>query len=322
MKKIILLLIVFVGLYLGGRLALSWNKPNSDSTARVAITIPKGSSLKRISTLLENAELIRDAWVFRRYAKHHDVDRKLQAGEYVIQRNLTYAELIEVLQQGRSSEVKITIPEGYTIAQIDDLLTKRSLIEEGDFVDCAARCDFSFERESLEGFLFPSTYYVSVDSFSSKPFISRLYNTFTQQVAPFASDIQKSGRTMDEIVIVASMIEREAFHDDEMPMISDVIWKRYDEGWHLGIDATTRYELNNWDTPLYTEDFEKETPYNTRKIIGLPPTSISNPGLEAFKAAVLPESNEYYYYLHDTNGQVHFAKTLEGHNANKKKYLR
>lgn len=321
MKKFIFLILFMILLYLGGRFMLAWQQPNSESDARVSVIIEKGSSLQTIAYKLEDSELIQDSFAFQWYVRWHKLGRKLQAGEYVIQKNLTFAEMAEVLQQGRSSEVRITIPEGYTVAQMDDLLAKRGLVQPGDFEDCALRCDFSFERESLEGFLFPSTYYVGVQDFNTKLFINRLYNTFTQQIAGLTSDIKNSGRTLDEIIIVASMIEREAFNDSEMGDISHVIWKRLDEGIHLGIDATTRYEKNDWKNPLYTADFEKATPYNTRKVLGLPPTAISNPGIEAIKAAINPTPNKYYYYLHDTSGQIHYGVTLEDHNENKRKYI-
>ena len=117
------------------------------------------------------------------------------------------------------------------------------------------------------------------------------------------------------------MIEREANLDAEMPMIADVLWKRLDEGIHLGVDATTRYELNEWKRPLYTADFQKDSPYNTRKKYGLPPTAISNPGIKAIRAAVYPKKNKYYYYLHDRKGQIHWGKTHDDHVRNKQQYL-
>lgn len=321
MKKFIVLVFILFILYIGGRFMLTWSQPNSESEVRVSFTIPKGASLKTISKTLDESELIKDPFAFQWYVRWNKLTRKLQAGEYVIQRNLTFAELVEVLQEGKSSEVRITIPEGYTIKQIDDLLAKRGLSTPGEFEECASRCEFSFERESLEGFLFPSTYYVLTDGFSVQQFISRLYNTFNQQIAPFSDQIKASGRSLEELVIVASMIEREAFNDEEMADISDVIWKRLDEKIHLGIDATTRYEKNDWKNPLYTADFQVDSPYNTRRTMGLPPTAISNPGIKAFEAALKPKANDYYYYLHDSKGQIHYGKNLEEHNANKQRYI-
>jgi len=323
MKKLIIFLILGGMLYGGARLHLNWTRPNSDSTTRVSFAIPSGSSLKRVSHILEDKELIRDAWSFELYARRHDLATRFQAGEYVMLRNLTFAEVAEVIQTGKSSEIKVTLPEGSTIKQIDEILAKRNLIELGDFVHCTNTCDLGFRVSNLEGYLLTSTYFVNPQSFSSKKFIQRLYQNFQIQIQPFESDVASSGRTLDEIVIVASMIEREAFGDsrEEKKMIADVIWKRLDERIHLGIDATTRYELDEWKRPLYTEDFQLDTPYNTRKRYGLPPTAISNPSMASFEAAVQPVSTEYYYYLHDRSGNIRFGRNLEEHNANKRQYL-
>jgi len=321
MKKFLLLIVVFVGLYFAGRVGLVWSRPNSDSTDRVSIEIVKGSTLSTISERLEEKELIRDAFVFRFYSRWNRLSTKYQAGEFVIQKNLTFKEIADILQHGKSSEIRITIPEGSTIAQIDDILAKKSLLEAGELIECANFCNFTFEIDSLEGQLFPSTYFVNPKTFTTKLFISRLFNTFQQQLAPFRQGIAQSGRTLNEIVIMASMIERESNIESEMPQVAGVLWKRLDERIHLGVDATTRYELNEWKRPLYTEDFEKDTPYNTRRNYGLPPTAISNPGLPAINAAVFPEDTPYYYYLHDRKGQIHFAKDLDGHVRNKQMYL-
>ncbi|MBT3349092.1 endolytic transglycosylase MltG [bacterium] len=323
MKKFLLVVALIALVYAGARLHLSWTLPNSDSTARVSVTISRGMSLAKISEILEERELVRDAWSFKIWAKKNKLAAKLQAGEYVITRNLTFAEVAEILQTGKGSELRVTIPEGSTIAQIDEILSKKSLIDPGDFLDCANFCDLGFRISSLEGFLFPSTYFVNPNSFSNKNFIQRLYDTFLAQIDDLRRDVSESGRTLNEIVIVASMIEREAHGDSftEKQMISDVIWKRLDEKIHLGIDATTRYEIGDWKRPLYTEDFQSDSPYNTRRKLGLPPTAISNPGLESIDAAVHPLDTEFYYYLHDNTGQVHFGRTLDDHNANKRKYL-
>ncbi len=320
---IALLLAILIGGYFFGRAALVWDRPNSDSDARVSLTIKPGSSLTTIAEQLSNNELIRDAGVWKWFVKSKGLGNKLQAGDYVIQRNLTFAEITEVLMNGKSEEVRITIPEGYTIKQIDGLLAKKNLVEVGDFEDCTNTCDLGFRVESLEGYLFPSTYYENIQNFSARSFITRLYNTWQQQIKPFKADIP-GNRTIEQTMIVASMIEREAFGDsfEEKQMISDVIWKRLDEGIALGIDATTRYAKNDWENPLYTQDFNENNPYDTRRRIGLTPTAISNPGLDSIKAAIYPTETEYYYYLHDNTGQVHFGRNLEEHNQNKYKYLR
>ncbi len=323
MKKYLFLVLLLIFCYFAGRVVMVWDKPNSDSSSRVTFTVPKGASLNKIIGILDEKELIRDPLVFKWFIRYNGLSTKLQAGDYVVQKDLTFAELAEILQNGKSEEVRITIPEGYTIEQIDALLAKKSLTSPGEFKDCTSTCDLGFQVEALEGYLFPSTYFEPYQSFTVRKFIQRLYRTFQQQITALRMDISASERTLDEVVKVASMIEREAFGDsyEEKQMIADVIWKRLDEGIHLGIDATTRYEKNDWTGPLYAEDFAKDTPYNTRRKLGLPPTAISNPGLDSLKAAVYPKSTEYYYYLHDSSGKVHFGKNLEEHNENKRKYI-
>jgi len=322
MKKILFLFATIFILYFGGRIALAWDKPNSQSTERVAFSIQKGMTLTEISNLLKEKKLIRDPLVFRIYARWNKQTTKFQAGDYIVLRNLTMEELSDILQRGKTQEASLTIPEGFTIAQIDELLAKKGLLSPGEFQKCANNCNFDFKISSLEGFLFPSTYYVATNNFSAQSFITRLYNTFQKQIEPHQDAISKSKRTLEEIVIMASMIEREAFKKDEMPMIAGVLWKRLDEGIALGVDATTRYELKDWKRALLTADFEKDTPYNTRRKKGMPPTAISNPGKDALLAAIYPEDSKYYYYLHDAKRKIHFAETYEDHVKNKNKYLR
>ena len=321
MKKIIIIILICVSLYFSARILLVWNSRNSESETRVSFEIPPGSSLNKISQILLEKELIRDSFVFRIFAIWNGFAKEFQAGSYVIQKNLTFSEISEFLQKGKSKEIKITIPEGSTIAQIDQILYKKNLIDKEEFIDCANFCNFTLDIDNFEGFLWPSTYFVNTNNFSVKSFISRLYKNFEVQLAPFDKNIKNSKRSKSEIIIVASMIEKEAFTKEEMPKIADVIWKRLDEKIPLGIDATTRYAKKDWKAPLYKKDFETNSPYNTRKKLGLPPTAISNPGIHAIKAAIFPEKTEFYYYLHDKNGQIHFSKTLEEHNRKKIKYL-
>lgn len=323
MKKVFFVIVLLAGVYASARVHYHWSRPNSDSLSRVSFAIPKGSSVKKVAAILEDRELIQDAWTFALYSRWHDGAGKIQAGEYVIPRNLTYEEIFEIIQTGKSSEMKVTIPEGSTIKQIDEILARKNLSIKGEFEKCTNSCDFPFRIPSLEGYLLSSTYFVNPNTFTVKSFIKRLYDNFKIQLSKFDSGISASGRTEEEIIIVASMIEREAFGDslEEKKLISGIIWKRLDERIHLGIDATTRYELNDWKRPLYTEDFQVDSPYNTRRTLGLPPTAISNPSIASVEAAVYPKESRYYYYLHDRTGKIRFAEDNAGHVRNKEKYL-
>jgi UPF0755 protein len=121
---------------------------------------------------------------------------------------------------------------------------------------------------------------------------------------------------------MASIIEREVISDDDMAMVSGVLWKRFDEGMGLDADATVRYALKKWDEPLTIQDLQIDSPYNTRRYRGLPPGPICNPGLRALIAAIRPQASEYYYYLSTPEGETVFARTNDEHNNNKAKYLR
>ena len=322
MKKIFALAVFLSALYFSARLVLVWDRPNSDSPARVAFEIPRGANLAQISEILSQKELVRDELAFRLFARWKGLSEKFQAGEFIISRNLKMSEIAEILQSGKTAEIKITIPEGSTIAQIDEILAKKNLILPGEFADCASFCDFASAPENFEGYLFPSTYFVNQKNFSNQKFIARLHRTFLQKVAPFKKDF--GDRSLDQMVKVASMIEREAFGDSlaERKIISGIIWKRLRERIHLGIDATTRYEIGDWKRPLLAADFSEPTPYNSRKVLGLPPTAISNFSIESLQAAVFPEETEFYYYLHDRSGQIHFGRNLAEHQENKQRYLR
>lgn len=313
--------LIILGIYMTARTWLSWNRPNSDDSSIVTFTVAQGTSASAIAEQLEQLGLIRDSLPFKLYVKYNNLSPQLQAGDFSARRDLTYTELMDVLGNGRSVEVKVTIPEGLTIAQIDELMAKKGLTQAGEIIKCATSCPVATGLDNLEGFLFPSTYSIVADTITPESFISRLYNTFKAQMAPLEKEIAASGRTMDQIVNVASMIERETRKNEEMPIVSGVIWKRLDEGIPLGIDATTRYELNNWDKPLYTKDFETNSGYNTRRVRGLPPTAIANPGYAALEAAVRPQTSEWYYYLHDNNGIIRYARTNDEHNKNRAQYL-
>jgi UPF0755 protein len=132
----------------------------------------------------------------------------------------------------------------------------------------------------------------------------------------------QTGRTLDEVIIMASIVEREVIEDDDMAMVAHILWKRLDEGIGLYADATNRYILDKWDGQLTVADLNIDSPYNTRTNRRLPPGPISNPGLRAIMASVYPQESEYYYYLSAPSGETIFAVTNDDHNRNKAQYLR
>lgn len=338
MKKIIWL-VVIVGIAWWGWSKISYGrglKPvDSSDTARVSVTVEQGSSTTAIAENLEEKGVIRSASVFADYVEEQDKGASLQAGTFVLQKSMSVAEIVESLTGGQREEMSVTIPEGYTVKDIDVLLTEKGLITEGELIDCANTCDFSSfdflpsgnnqaERGGkVEGYLYPDTYFVSPADFVPKFFIERMLGVYRQRVVNgMADDIAASGRSLHEITTMASIIEEETRAGDEREIVSGILWKRFDEGIGLYVDASNRYILNKPTATITSADLDMDSPYNLRKYRGLPPGPIANASMASIEAALNPESSPYYYYLHGTDGVIRYAVTNDEHNLNKAKYLR
>jgi len=153
--------------------------------------------------------------------------------------------------------------------------------------------------------------------------LERLLTTTRKNIVDYyAPDIEKSGRTLHELLTMASLIEEETRADEERATVSGILWKRYDDGRGLGVDATVRYILDKPSAEITVADLNTNSPYNTRKFRGLPPGPIASPGIKSFIAALYPQDSEYWYYLHGTDGDIHYAVGNEEHNINRYKYIR
>lgn len=333
MKKILTIIgvIVLVG-FLWYRYALSSVSASQD---RTVMTVESGMSVSRIADLLEEKNLIRSPFAFRMYVRLHGAQSKLQAGRFVLSQVMSVPEIIEVLRSGKSQEVSVTIPEGWTVRDIDAEIARMGLAASGSVLDCAVRCDFSTfdflpkvsglaERGGkLEGYLYPDTYFVNTADFVPKFFLERMLGTFRKKVVDANKDALKaSGYSLHEVITMASLVEEETKTDAERPIVAGILWKRYDAGMGLGVDATVRYILDKPTSAITVSDLDTESPYNTRKFKGLPPGPIANPGLGSIAAALHPQESAYLFYLHDKKGVIHYAVTNEEHNENRKKYLR
>lgn len=332
-------------LFLAGFLVLAfalwfWQalKPVSADATPVIITIEKGTSVAGIARNLADQKLIRSASAFKWYVGFRKLQTKLQAGVYELQPSQSVADILAALTTGKTDDMAITIPEDRTVADIDDLLAKKGLGQPGDFIACAFDCDFSTfafvpkknigtkQNEigsKVEGYLFPDTYFVSKGGYEPKKLIERMLEEFDERVVKtYAQDIRNNAQPLSKIMVMASLIEKETRHQDERAIVSGILWKRYNERQLLGVDATVRYFLHKPTAAITAKDLDTDSPYNTRKVVGLPPTPIANPGEAAILAAFQPESSEYWYYLHDPQGRIHYARTNDEHNENKFRYLR
>lgn len=337
-RLIFLVLLVCLSTWLWYRLEL--RPVDAASKKEVGFVIAKGESVNAIAAHLAQAGLIRSPLAMKWYVKMHAVQSTLQAGTYTLRVSQSVPDIITELQAGKVDEISITIPEGYTVADIDALMAAKGFGKSGDITHCARTCDFStFDflpthaftagvdlpiGTRLEGYLFPDTYKISTSQYVPKFFLERLLGTFRKKVVTDRSDdIAASGHSLQDIVIMASLIEEETRHDSERPTVAGILWKRLSAPMPLGVDATVRYGVQKpRATALTATDLDADTLYNSRKRSGLPPTPIANAGLSAIDAALHPQASAFWYYLHDADGTIHYAKTNDEHNRNKLKYLR
>ena len=280
---------------------------------------------------MEENQLVRSGKVFTYWARFKGKDGELKAGGYRLPEGFSVPQLLTELVRGRYELQKFTIPEGYNTVQIADLLVEQEFIDRERFFQLVADADFPYDfldglpnnANRLEGYLFPDTYQIvrGVDEYA---IIKMMLDRFEEEINEITFPVNAAGREMGlhEIVTIASMIQREALHDTDMPLISGVIYNRLNINMRLQIDATVQYALGEVKPRLLYSDLEVDSPYNTYKISGLPPGPIAMPGSAALQAAMQPTTDRgYYYYLAMPNGYHVFSKTLDDHNRNKARYI-
>lgn len=293
------------------------------STEQVPFDIATGESVVDTAKHLEEAELIVDSGSFVKALKAWGLDQQLCAGRFILSPGMTLEEIIKMITGTCNGNIAITIPEGWASYDIDAKLADLGLIQAGEFLDCMETCIFDYtfleEVESLEGYLFPDTYFVNPSEFTVEGFINQLLQNFDEKITEEHEEaIEESGRTLEEVIIIASMIEKEV--KSEKNIVSGILWKRLDEDWFLGVDAALNYLVGYRE--LTAEDLALDTPYNLRTHLGLPPSAISNPGIESIEAAIHPEESPYWFYLTPWGSEeVIFSETNEEHEENIEIYL-
>ncbi|MBI2031471.1 MAG: endolytic transglycosylase MltG [Candidatus Levybacteria bacterium] len=315
MKKlsILLALIVIIGtaLFLWWKNGISPVNPKNN-TPQIFV-IAKGEGMREIANSLKKNGLIKDPIVFFLLTKKTGYDKRIQAGDFRLNPSMSMYSIIEALTHG-TLDIWVTIPEGLRALEISDIFKKELPTYKPEW------------EETLvvnEGYLFPDTYLIPKDA-NIDVVLSLMKGNFDRKYETIETN--KSNFNQNEIVTIASMIEREARYQNDRPLVASVIANRLEIGMKLDIDATVQYALgsvenkNRWKKNLTFEDLRINSPYNTYRNAGLPPTPISNPGLEVLKAAANPARTNYLYYISDKDGRLHFAETLEEQNQNIKRY--
>ena len=300
----------------------------SDKNQKISINIPFWTPVKKVWKILKEKDIIKNEFNFLLYLKLNKLELKLQAWDFIFNTPISITDLVDQLQNAKQEDVRITIPEWSTIDDIDSILTNKWLIDDWEFIKCAKECKFNeynfFYDWNIEWYLFPDTYFVPIMNFTVEKFIKRLLSNFQIKVLSeeFKLEYKKQNKSLSDIIIMASIIEREERNTKNMSTVSWILWKRIREWITLWADATTRYFKKSKQWFLSTKDFQQDNPYNTRKYRWLTPTAISNPWLAAIRASLYPKETDYYFYLHDSSGQIHYAKTNDDHNFNKFKYIK
>ncbi len=305
---------------------------DAGSDARVNVTVPAGAGFSAVTDVLDDKDVIRSPFAFTIRARWAGKDRLVRAGAYVLKQSMSADEVLDVLTGGVTGEVSVTIPEGFTVADIDRMMAAKGFTETGAVIACSKTCAFA-EFDFLpatggpggraEGYLYPDTYFVGGEGSDPEAFLGRLLATFRSKVVDgLATDIKASGKPLHELVTMASLVEKEAAGDDERATIAGILWKRLDVGMILGVDAAVRYAVGKRTEPLTSADLDSPSPYNIRAKQGLTPGPIANPGIKSIEAAISPKTTPYFYYLHGTDGVIRYAVTNDEHNANRARYLR
>lgn len=297
-------------------------QPVSTNKTFANFVVGKGETATQIASELQKEGLIRSSLVFRLYLKATGQGSRIQAGEFRLSPSLSVFEVVERLQSG-PIEIMVTIPEGLRREEVA-LKFAAALGKDQAFVN-----EFLSLTQGLEGTLFPDTYLFPKDV-TAKAIVAKLTSNFNTKTASLKNT--GSGLNFQQGLILASLIERETITDEERPVVAGILMNRLNMGMPLQVDASVQYVVANimcakkmesckwWDPPLLG-DLEIKSPYNTYKNVGLPPAPIASPGLSSLKAAFNPSQNDYLFYIHDKNGQIHYSKTLEEQNANVSRFL-
>jgi len=285
------------------------------------------ADIGEVSTILKDAGIIRYKALFKLYSGFSDAKDKMDPGTYTLNTEYDYRAIIKKMQFGSDSQVRtmVTFPEGFTMKEIFQRLEENKICKYDDLMNCAATLDFNYkflegiplgDASRLEGFLYPDTYEFyqgETPEATIDTFLQIFHYKLTAEMWNLAN---AKSLTMRDIINIASMIEKEAANDDERATIASVIYNRLKANMPLGIDATIQYALPEHKDKLTEADLAIDSPYNTRKYTGLPPTPIANPGFPSIMAALKPATTNYLYYALDTATGTHkFFKSASEFNA-------
>lgn len=286
----------------------------SDFPVNKIIEIKKGQTAQEVAGDFYQKSIIKTPILFRVVLKLLSPKSFIVAGDYRFNSRQNVFEIAYKLHRGDFGvkPLRLTIPEGVNNKEIAKMfLGKLPNFNERRFLE---------QAQDLEGYLFPDTYVFNIGA-TEREVIEKMTENFDDKTAEIKAETKKAGKSFEDILIMASIIEEEANTPESRRLVSGILWNRIEREMRLQVDATFYYTLGKFSLDLTKTDLASDSPYNTYRNKGLPPTPISNPGLDSLKAALNPTRSSYLYYLNDKNGDMHYAKTFEGHKENRINYL-
>jgi len=312
--------------------------------------VEPGTPARSIGQELAAAGLIGDARLFEAYVRVNGLSARLEAGTFILSPTMTLREIVSALQEARAESIRVTIPEGWRLEQVGDYLAEAEVFSAAELASYREQtasgqlptlspADFPFLADrpigaSLEGYLFPDTYFIPAAETTAADLLQRQLTTFADRVLPLyvaARQAESTQYTLYEVLTVASIVEREAVIPAERPAIAGVYLNRLANGIRLEADPTVQYAMGYqpaadqwWKTPVFLEEYSGvDSPYNTYLYAGMPPGPIASPGLSSIEAVLTPAEHNYFYFvaLPDGSGGHVFAETFEEHSVNVRQYL-
>lgn len=321
-KKVILGILTVAIISFGAILGWTLSQPVSSKGEAVLVTVEQGTPAKLIAEELQKQNLIKNAFIFRLAAKFQGLENSLQAGEYSLSPAMSIRQMLLMMSQGQTAYQQITIPEGYTVDQIADLLSAKKLASPTKFKALAKTfAPFPYmaanpnTKYTVEGFLFPDTYRLARGT-SEEALLTMMVKQFDASLTPeYRQRAAELGLSLRELITMASLVEKEAQLSEDQPIIAGVFANRLKLNMPLQSCATIQYILGNPKAELTIQDTQILSPYNTYQNMGLPPGPIASPGSAAIKAVLFADKTNYLYFVADKQGKHHFSTTYDEHLA-------
>jgi UPF0755 protein len=323
LKVIGIITIIILGL-IAGYTYIQVGPYDRNSKKEIIIEIPSGSTLTDVSNILKENKLIKNKVLFKVVNKFKSSEHGVKAGKYLLRQSYSNSEILDILNSGKvyNDGIKVTIPEGSTYKEVIKYLTAKGIGNKDKYEKLINNpkefySEFKFLDEkdikSLEGFLYPDTYYFDKED-SEKEVLSDMLKRFSKiYTDKFKEEQKERGLTLQQVVNLASIIEKEAVLDKDRPMIASVFYNRLDIDMPLQSDATIQYIFDERKDRVMYKDLKIQSPYNSYINKGLPPTPISNPGVKSIEAVLNPANSDYLYFVATIDGKNNYSKTYEEH---------